>query len=218
MITNYAWIGELLEELDNGLDEKATIYMIGGAVLLYQGLKPGTKDIDLIVGSKKEFHAFQKALMKKGFKPQIPGKEYSRMNLNQIYQKEDQRIDLFEKEVCGRFSLSEGIKERAKELHELENLIVKHCANEDIFLFKTMTEREGDLDDCLSLARTELHWEEMLRELKSQIQKSKQDVWVTWIGERMDMLREKGVIIPIMPEIDKLRNKFFDKLEKKQSR
>lgn len=213
MIADYRIIQGLFEEISKELEDSVRAYAIGGAVLLYLGLKSGTKDIDLIVESKQEFFSIQKTLKKIGFQPQIPGKGYARMNLSQIFQKDDVRIDLFEKKVCGRFSLSEGMKQRGKSIHNLRRLRVIHCANEDIFLFKTITEREGDLDDCLSLARTDMGWDQMLKELKSQIQKSKQDVWVTWIGERLDILQERGLIIPIKKDIDKLRDGFFESLE-----
>jgi len=80
-----------------------------------------------------------------------------------------------------------------------------------------MTERDGDLEDCKSLSRTELDWEEILKELQSQIQKSKQDVWITWVGERLNILEQDGMIIPIMPQIDELRLKYFEDLEKTQN-
>jgi len=117
MIKEYKYIEELFEKIKKEIDEPVTLYVIGGAVLLYQELKPATKDTDIIVETRKEFLAIQKALTKIGFKPQIPGKEYERMNLNQIYKKDDAQIDLFEKEVCKKFSLTNGMKQRAKQIH-----------------------------------------------------------------------------------------------------
>lgn len=77
-----------------------------------------------------------------------------------------------------------------------------------------MTERDGDLDDCISIASTQgINWDVILTELKHQISFSKQDVWITWVGERLDILVERGLDIPIMKEIDILREKYFDGLE-----
>ena len=160
---------------------------------------------------------FQKALIKLGFNPQIPGKKYSHMNINQIFQKEDFRIDLFEKEVCSKFSLTKEMMQRANTIFNLNNLHVAHCSNEDVFLFKTMTEREGDLDDCMSLIIPGIDWKIILKELQNQIKQSNQDVWITWVGERLDILEDKGLIIPIMNDLNKLRNKYFDELEKNQN-
>ncbi|MBU0666143.1 MAG: DUF6036 family nucleotidyltransferase [Nanoarchaeota archaeon] len=217
MITNYDQIEEFFKEINQIIEKKINLYVIGGAVLLRRDLKGGTKDIDLVVDSKAEFMEFQKALEKLDFKPQIPGKEYEHMNLNQIFQKEDFRIDVFYKEVCGKFSLTEDMKQRAEIIQDLENLRVSHCSNEDILLFKTMTERDGDLDDCISIAVPGIDWKIILKELQNQIKQSKQDVWITWVGERLDLLEDKGLEIPIMNEFDSLRNKYFEDLEKKQS-
>jgi hypothetical protein len=218
MITNFTQIEELFKEIDTVMHNKLKVYTIGGAVLLEQGLKVTTKDIDIVVATKNEFIELQHSLQKTGFKPQIPGKEYSRMNLSQLFQKEDVRIDLFEKKICGRFSLSKGMMERARKAISLDHIEVYLCSNEDVFLFKTMTDREGDLTDCESLVRAAVDWDIIINELKSQINKSKQDIWITWVGERFDILEERGMVIPIIDELNKLRNKFFDDFEKKASK
>ena len=88
------------------------------------------------------------------------------------------------------------------------------CSNEDIFVFKTFTEREGDLQDCISLAERGLKWNIILSELQSQVRHSGEDVWITWIGERLDILMEKGLNIPIMDQIDKFRDTYFEELER----
>lgn len=46
------------------------------------------------------------------------------------------------------------------------------------------------------------------------MRQSNQDVWVTWVGERFDLLAERGVDIPIMDDINALRDKFFADFEK----
>ena len=139
------------------------------------------------------------------------------MNLSQIFQRKDFRIDLFEKEVCGRFSLSNGMMKRARKAINLDHIEVYLCSNEDVFLFKTMTDRDGDLTDCESIVSAAVEWNTIIDELKSQINKSKQDVWITWVGERLDILEDRGMVIPIMDELNTLRNKFFDDFEKRHS-
>lgn len=206
MISKFSEIEELFKELDKAISQKVRVYAIGGAVLLKQGLKDVTKDIDLIVDTKEEFIEFQKGLRKIDFKPQIPGQEYKHMNLSQIFERGSFRIDVFHKTVCGRFSLSDGMMKRAESVINLDSLNLSFCSNEDVFLFKTMTERDGDITDCIQIARrAEPDWKVILEELKSQMQDSKQDVWITWVGERFDILEDKGLIIPIMGELNKLR-------------
>lgn len=215
MISDFKDVEKLFAELDRSLHKKSSIYVIGGAALLKRGLKDATKDIDLVVAARDEFLEIQNALINMGFITKIPGKEYSHMNLSQIFQRKDSRIDLFEKEVCGRFSLSENMMKRAEKIIELSRLTVFLCSSEDIFLFKTMTEREGDITDCMSIAATQNpDWNVILKELQSQIKQSKQDIWITWVGERLDLLAERGVDIPIMNEVDRLREEYFEKYEK----
>ena len=78
-----------------------------------------------------------------------------------------------------------------------------------------MTEREGDLDDCLALAKLGLDWSIILTELKNQMYHSGNKIWVTWVGERLDLLQERGLSIPIMNEIDSLRVEYFEDFEKR---
>lgn len=219
MINDFKDIEEFFKELDKSMKNIIEIFTIGGAALLRRGMKAATKDIDIIVSTKKEFIELQTALKNIGFQGQIPGKEYTHMNLSQIFQRGDFRIDLFEKEVCGKFSLTEEMKVRAEKVINLDHVKVYLCSNEDIFLFKTMTERDGDLTDCINIATLQNpDWNIILSELKNQISKSKQDVWITWVGERLDILEDRNLDIPIMKDIDKLRDEYFDDLEKRQSK
>jgi len=216
MISKFNQIEKLFKEINNALKMKIRIFVIGGVVLLQQGLKPATKDIDLIVETKEEFIILKNALDSINFTVKIPNIRYKNMNLNQIFVRKDFRIDLFQKEVCGKFSVSKGIMKRAVTVLDLEKIRLSFCSNEDIFLFKTMTEREGDLEDCISLAQRGIKWDIILNELKNQIKQSSQDVWITWVGERLDLLEDKGLNIPIMKEINQLREKYFKEYEKKR--
>ena len=217
MISDFKQIESLFKEIDHNLKKKVHIYVIGGVVLLYQGLKPATKDIDIVILEKQEFVAFEQAIKTVRFESKIPTGVYKKMNLDQILVRDDFRIDIFHQTVCRRFLLSEGMRKRAKKLLTLPHLDLYLCSNEDIFVFKTFTEREGDLQDCISLAQRGLDWNIIAHELQSQIHHSGEDVWITWIGERLDMLMEKGLNIPIMDQIDKLRDAYFEELERKIS-
>ncbi|MEK6970456.1 MAG: DUF6036 family nucleotidyltransferase [archaeon] len=218
MIERFEQAEQVFGEIDAATKEKIPIYTIGGAVLLKRGLKPATKDIDLVVSSRQEFLNLQNALVKIGFSKKIPGKEYTHMNLNQIFQRGEFSIDVFEKEVCGKFSLSENMMKRAEKVIELKHITVYLCSNEDIFLFKNMTERDGDITDCYEIATKGPDWNIILEELQHQIRQSKQDIWVTWVGERMDILEERGINIPIMDQLNQLREAYMEKWMKERER
>ena len=107
--------------------------------------------------------------------------------------------------------------QRARKVINLNNIKMHLCSNEDFFLFKTMTERDGDLEYCQNLMTPGLKWKVILEELKHQISNSKQDVWITWVGERIEILEDMGSEIDMMEDLDKLRNKYFEDLEKRQT-
>lgn len=208
MISKFEDLKELFEEIDKALPAKADLFLIGGAVLLYRGLKIVTKDIDAIVDEDK-FRLIESALKKLKFTAKLPTAEYKKVDLNQIFTKNGFRIDLFQRTVCKGFKLSDEMKRRSEKITTLKNLAVFLCSNEDVFLFKTFTEREGDLSDCLALAELGLDWKAILEELKSQINSSGNKIWVTLVGERLDILEERGLFIPIMGEVNKLREEYF---------
>ena len=128
MINKFSEIEELFKEIDKFVDMNLSIYIIGGAALLKRGLKIATKDIDIIVATKQEFLKLQLILKLTGFIDKLPGKEYSNMNLSQIFQRGDFRIDLFEREVCGKFALTDEMKKRSEKVLELSNINLYLCS------------------------------------------------------------------------------------------
>ncbi|MFH0875431.1 MAG: DUF6036 family nucleotidyltransferase [archaeon] len=216
MISEFKIIEAQLIELNKYLKTKAEIYIIGGAVLLYHGLKPATKDIDIVVDSEAQFRALENAFKDAGYKTRIPGTEYKHMDLSQIFIKGDMRIDLFLHTVCSRFFLSENMKKRAIKVIDLNNIAVYLCSKEDIFLFKTMTDREGDVEDCTVLFQRGLDWDAILNELIYQAKETGNDVWITWVGERLETLVERGINFPkpFMDKVIAIVNNYYDSLEK----
>lgn len=213
MISEFKQIEDVFKEIDENLTNKVNVYVIGGAALLFEGLKPATKDIDLILKNENEFKIFNKTLIAINFKEEKPSALYKKMELNKIMVREDYRIDAFLKEVCKKFVLSNDMIKRSNEIFSLKNISVNKCSNEDIFLFKSMTERPGDLEDCIELVKKGLDWNEIKDELINQIKTNGEDVWITWVGERLDELINKGLTIPIIKEIDKMRDDYFKKIE-----
>lgn len=215
MISRFDELTGLFGEIDQNLHGKVHFFVIGGAMLLYHGIKSATKDIDIVVDSAREFTEVENALRKIEFTARIPTSEYKKTDLSQIFIREDFRIDLFQQTICRGFALSSFMIRRAKKISELKNLSISLCSNEDVFLLKTFTDREGDIEDCIALAKMGVDWKAMLEEMREQIRISGKDVWITWIGERLDILEERGLPIPIMPEVDKLREEYFNEYEKK---
>jgi len=174
-------------------------------------MKPETKDIDVVVDSKAEFDRMQDAFRKAGFRPTLPTKEYDRLALLQIWVRGDFRVDIFCKMVCSRFSLSKGMKERSvRDNIRAKNIGLYVCSPEDIFLFKTMTEREGDYDDCVRIIanKDDFKWQIALNEAREQSRLG-QAVWITWITNRLEEFAERGMDIPILDEMIKLADGYI---------
>ncbi len=218
MISDFKAIQTLIEEIDTQLTTTIQLYLIGGAALLYQGLKPSTKDIDLIVKITQDQQALKKALTTLQFTGQAPTIDYQNLQLDSIMTRQDFRIDIFAKTVCKKFSLSKQMINRATQLQTTQHLTLNICSNEDIFLFKTMTTRPGDIEDCISLAKRGLNWQIIQDELTNQIKENGQDIWVTWIGERLDIMQEQGLNIPIMKHISQMRDNYFNNQIKKMKK
>jgi predicted nucleotidyltransferase len=213
MISKFDDIKYLFEEINTEARFKINLFVFGGAVLLYHKLKRATKDIDAVVNTKEEYGEILRVLKKLKFENKRPTKEYDKMNLSGIFIKEDYRIDLFHKKICKGFSLSEGMIKRARKVFGFERISVYLVSLEDVFLLKSMTEREGDIEDCMELMKKITNWNDMFLELKEQTKEN--EVWITWINERFILIERKGLKIPIAKEVEKLSKDYYKKLEEK---
>ena len=213
MVEKFKDYEKLFNEINKLAKIKLNLYVIGGAVLLYRDLKPATKDIDIVLKTKEEYQELNAILKKINFKPVAKIEGYENLNISNMLKKNDLQVDIFFEKVCSKFSFSENMVKRSEKVLLLDNLEIYLCSNEDVFVFKTMTEREGDIDDCISLAKRGLNWQSILDEIKYQA-KGK-DVWITWINERLELLEEKGVVVPIADETRKLTIAYYEELEKR---
>ncbi|MFH1649934.1 MAG: DUF6036 family nucleotidyltransferase [Candidatus Woesearchaeota archaeon] len=210
MISRFQKIDELLKQLDKVVEGPVNIYIIGGAALLYQKLKPSTKDIDIIVNTRAEFDDMETALKKMGFEGKKPTREYKKLDIDQIWLRDDFRIDIFTKTVMRGVSLSKGMVLRSSLYVKLKRIKVYFCSLEDILIFKTLTEREGDIDDCVAIATRDIDWAVILKEILEQISLSKKDIWITIFNERLDLLNERGVNVPILGKTSELTKRYYE--------
>ena len=174
-------------------------------------LKARTKDIDIVVRTDEEYDAVLDAFASLGFASDIPSGPYGRLSIPGILTRGALRVDLFCREVCGKFSLSDGMALRASdEKAGLDRISLKVCSPNDVFLFKTMTERDGDEDDCARIIREfKLNWPMVLDEAVKQSETGR-SVWITWIAARLEYFADKKLEIPILGEIVRLADEYID--------
>ena len=155
------------------LKQRVVCYVIGGSAMMFYGAKVNTKDVDLVFLEESELESVKKALYNMGF-----DEKQSVVKIFRRYEKarntpvmmigRENRFDLFLREII-TMKMSENIVERAKQVHEFDNFIVKVIAPEDIFLLKSATEREKDRADALSLIqRFKLDWKIIVEESMHQ--------------------------------------------------
>ena len=137
-------ITSLLDEIDDSLDSMVKILLIGGWAMSLRGDKEATKDIDIVLMSKREFNDLRVVLEKIGFNQRDELNEpYEKMNTSVFTDKRGYWIDLFFRRICKKFLLSENAIKRGTKFGTFENLDVTIMSREDIFLSKSITERVG---------------------------------------------------------------------------
>ena len=186
-----------IEEISARLSSPVTAYLIGGLAMIFHGSKAATKDVDVIIDSDAELKAFLSGAQKAGMTrlTDLP-EDYADLKAYYVLDSESGiRMDVFLKQVCNGLILSHDMKTRAKPVLELQNLNVKVCSIEDIFLFKSITLRDDDLDDIAALAGGELDWNIIDIEVKKQPESGK---WLPRLLDRLlDLEDEYGVVSPL---------------------
>lgn len=161
---------QALEEASMSFKEEITGYLIGGLAMIYHEAKNATKDIDLVFEDEIQAKAFRDNMLELGYDEiDLISEEYGRLKTFTIIEKPDGfRFDVFIRTVCDGLTLSEGMKERAENIKLPGNFKLLMVSIEDIFLFKSITNREDDLDDMEILSRARLDWEIIRNELSNQ--------------------------------------------------
>jgi len=188
----------LLKLISRYLEQDVICWAFGGNAMMFYGYKKSTKDIDLVFESEEDREAFIKAIKLLGYEKQSPLRIYPEEKLADknrplMFSKGNERFDLFVKKIF-RTELSEDMKKRFYARHdfaEKKSLIVYVLSKEDIILLKSITEREKDFDDILTICTTEkaISWNIIISEAISQHKKG--DKWVLYdMEETMSKLKK----------------------------
>lgn len=199
----------LLENVGSRIAKSIKIYMIGGCALSFKGLKAATKDIDIIVTSKNDFDVFGKAMRAAGFTLMTERESEFYLTALAVYIRgDDSRIDVFLKQVGKMLQLTDTMIKRSELYKKYGSLSVYLLSNEDIFLFKTMTSRQGDLFDCDRLIKENLDYDLIYKEIVNQSGRGKR--WFFWAYESFCRLENhNGVRISIKNKIFALVKKHW---------
>lgn len=186
---------DLFKLIGENLKKKIECMVVGGSAMLFYGMKSATKDIDIIFHSEGDRRTFSEALGKIGFSEKLPRTE-SKKSLPTVFERRDYRLDLFAKGMFN-FRLSPGIKDRLREKHEFRNLITWVVSPEDIILFKSVTDREGDrLDAKNMIEKLNIDWDVILRESSWQTENGNKAFTVFLFDFLEDLHERFGCEIP----------------------
>jgi hypothetical protein len=193
-----------LDELDGALRKigehlkgPVTSYLIGGCAMTFRGQKVATKDIDLVVVDEEELRQLVRAMETAGFfRVDRIGSEYEQLAAWTIMENpQKMRFDLFNEVVCRALDFSERMESRAEDYGTFSDLSIHLSSAEDIFLFKGITDRPGDLDDMSILAAGGLNWEVIRDECLAQ-QSSRN--WASFLVSKLEKLEDEyDIIAPI---------------------
>jgi len=190
---------KLFEDIGRKLDNPVDAYLFGGENMRRKNIKPRTKDCDILVTAENERQALIAALEKLGYK-----------SLNKRYFMADDRrvdpfdilehparsrVDLFKTRISGKLALSSNMAKRA-EVEDFGNLKLHSLCNEDLFLLKATTLREGDIQDLGLVVRSgDFDWDVVWDELVSQEADNRMN-FSTAVLDSCDMLSEQVGIAP----------------------
>ena len=206
------YIENELQKLAATLVEKNTVFVAGGAAMSFYGLKEATKDIDVVVQTKANVDSLVLALRALGYSDPRQGVtiNYVRMRATAILENIDGfRWDIFEQVVAKKLVLSKGMIKRSQLLFDRGNLQVRLLSKEDIFLLKSVTERDRDVEDMAVVAESGVDWNVIAAECDFQSLHSRV-VWEDALCSRLMDLREKrGIVSPIEKRICRIADQKF---------
>ncbi len=99
---------------------------------------------------------------------------------------------------------SETMKQRAKQIHEFGNLIIKVADPHDILIMKSVTSRAKDLDDIIAIVnKSQVDWDLIVKEAEEQV-KLGNETAIMGLGEKLEKLSERKIIEVPKNVLDKL--------------
>ena len=202
---------DFVKNLAKKINKEVKIFVFGGEVMRIRGLKRATKDVDIVVEDTENYKALTDALISTGYR-MLRGTEISKADMkldpSGIFVNEGSpRIDIFVRTICGKFKLSENMKRRS-ECQPEGKLSLCLMSNEDIFLLKSITDREGDIYDMIQLAKApNFRWGVILDELYYQEQQTS-GRFCLGVLDSLEIIQERASVRA--PFYNKLVNHYID--------
>ena len=210
------YIENEFQQIEDGLSEPLTVYLIGGGAMALRDLKGATKDIDLVVPDGDAYGQLWAVLMDLGYvEIQSLDPDYRTLGATSCVENGDGcRLDIFNQQVANKLVLTDGMQERSEPFLDTDRLTVRLVSNEDIFLFKLIAGRDDDIEDMNMLVQAGLDYDVVRGELEAQIERLGDDQFATFANEALVELEERyGVTTPIERRVQELTTRYYRGLE-----
>jgi len=206
---------ELLIRIGNTLSKKIEIYAIGGTAMMLRSLKEQTLDIDFVFSKKSDREEFVNTLKKLGAKTSDAFLVYGlKENTPIMLEFNNCRFDLFLNKIITSI-FSDKMKERATETHEFNNLIIKVADSADILIMKSVTSRDKDLEDMVSIINnSRINWNTVVEESREQVRLGN-EIAIMSLGEKLEKLANRKLITVPKVISDNLWNLFNKQVKAK---
>ena len=212
----------LFNTIAQGLSKDVRCIAFGGTAMMYYGYKDETKDIDILFETSEERQEFIRVIMSMGFTEGSPFKKYIDEKLRDanrplIYKRDAARFDLFVKQIFHTVT-SPKMKEDKFARHEFKGkhtLTVDALRKEFIVMLKSVTERDKDFEDILTIIKKEksFDWQYLVDEVLWQYQNG--DNWV--LLDTIKMLHElRKYVFVEQKYLKQLTEKLGKKVKKKK--
>jgi len=210
-------IARLFGELDGLLDRKVELMMVGGGAMSVRGDKGFTKDIDLVFADGRALEDFIAALERRGFRERSRlSPEYRKMSTRVFVDSQGYWLDLFLERICRAFLVHEAVWGRARQYLKLRRLRVLLMAPEDVFISKSITEREGDLEDMYTMYMQDLDEGLVLEEVAVQSERSPK-VWEAFLAVKLEELERKyDINVPLRKKVMRMAEERLERLKREQ--
>ena len=196
---------KLFEDIGSKLAVPIDVYLFGGENMRKKGIKPRTKDCDIIVTDEKHRKEFVRSLEKLGYvslnKLHFTGDDNLVDPFDILEHPTKSRIDLFKTRIARKLLLSDNMIKRSA--HEkFGKLNLYSLCNEDLFILKAITLREGDIQDLgLIVQAGDFDWKIVWNELIAQEHDTKTN-FSSLILDSMDYLHEQtGISSPFYKKL-----------------
>ena len=194
------YIDSELKKLSEVLKNDVKFFITGGFVMAMLDLKVGTKDLDVVTKSEQDTQELIKALSDLNYThlgTEALEDAYISLAAKICRNADGFQWDIFTIRIADKLELSPGMIERSEAYFERGRLKAFVLSKEDVFLLKSVTDRDRDLEDMALLARSGIDYEAVLRECEIQTGTTGRPWEPTLLGKIEDLEAQYNIKVPL---------------------